>query len=46
MPDGAEVGLHAAMYLQVHDGHITRIEEHRDSGKRAAIRAARKALPG
>ena len=41
---GAEVELHAAMYLQVRDGHITRIEEYLDSGKRAAIKAAREAL--
>jgi hypothetical protein len=26
------------------DGHITRIEEYLDSGKRAAIKAAREAL--
>ena len=42
--NGADVELHAAMYLQVRDGHITRIEEYLDSGKRAAIRAAREAL--
>jgi ketosteroid isomerase-like protein len=42
--NGAEVELHAAMYLQVRDGHITRIEEYLDSGKRAAIKAAREAL--
>lgn len=41
---GAHVELHTAMYLQVRDGHITRIEEYLDSGKRAAIRAAREAL--
>lgn len=44
LPTGAEVELHAAMYLQVQDGHITRIEEYLDSGKRASIRAAREAL--
>jgi ketosteroid isomerase-like protein len=44
LPDGSEVELHAAMYLQVRDGHITRIEEYLDSGKRGAIRAAREAL--
>ena len=44
LPGGAEVELHAAMYLQVRDGHITRIEEYLDSGKRAAIKAAREAL--
>jgi uncharacterized protein len=46
LPNGAEVELHAAMYLQVRDGHITRIEEYQDSGKRASIRAAREALAG
>jgi ketosteroid isomerase-like protein len=44
LQNGAEVELHAAMYLQVRDGHITRIEEYLDSGRRAAIRAAREAL--
>jgi len=44
--NGAEVELHAAMYLQVRKGHITRIEEYLDSGKRAAIKAAREALSG
>jgi uncharacterized protein len=44
LPDGTEVELHAAMYLQVRDGHITRIEEYLDSAKRSAIRAAREAL--
>jgi uncharacterized protein len=43
---GAEVELHAAMYLQVRDGHITRIEEYLDSAKRSAIKAAREALTG
>jgi hypothetical protein len=33
--------LHAAMYLQVRDGRITRIEEYLDSGQRARIKAAR-----
>ena len=46
LPNGTEVELHAAMYLRVRDGHITRIEEYLDSGKRAAIKAAREALPG
>ena len=46
LPDGTEVELHAAMYLQVRDGHITRIEEYLDSGKRASIRAAREAMSG
>ena len=43
LPGGAEVELHAAMYLQVRDGHITRIEEYLDSGKRATIKSAREA---
>ena len=46
LPDGTQVELHAAMYLQVKDGHITRIEEYLDSGKRSSIRAAREALSG
>ena len=46
LPDGAEVALHAAMYLQVQDGRITRIEEYLDSAKRSSIRAAREALSG
>jgi ketosteroid isomerase-like protein len=44
LPDGTDVELHAAMYLQVRDGRVTRIEEYLDSGKRAAIRKAREAL--
>jgi ketosteroid isomerase-like protein len=44
LANGAEVELHAAMYLQVRDGHITRIEEYLDSAKRSSIRAAREAL--
>jgi ketosteroid isomerase-like protein len=32
------------MYLQVRDGHITRIEEYLDSGQRTRIKAAREAL--
>ena len=44
LPDGSDVALHAAMYLQVRDGHITRIEEYLDSGQRAAIKAARDAV--
>ena len=46
LPNGAEVELHAAMYLQVRDGHITRIEEYLDSAKRSSIRATREALSG
>jgi len=44
LADGTAVELHAAMYLRVRDGHVTRIEEYLDSGKRAAIRKAREAL--
>jgi len=44
LPDGQEVALYAAMYLQVRDGHITRIEEYLDSAKRSSIRSAREAL--
>jgi uncharacterized protein len=44
LPGGAEVELHAAMYLQVRDGRVTRIEEYLDSAKRSSIRAAREAL--
>jgi hypothetical protein len=46
LPNGAEVELHAAMYLQVRDGRITRTEEYLDSAKRASIKAAREALSG
>ncbi len=46
LPNGQPIALHAAMYLQVRDGHITRIEEYLDSGQRSAIRAAREALSG
>jgi hypothetical protein len=45
-PGGVEVALHVAMYLQVKDGHITRIEEYLDSAQRASIRRAREALSG
>jgi ketosteroid isomerase-like protein len=44
LPDGTEVELHAAMYLQVRDGHVTRIEEYLDSANRATIRKAREAM--
>ena len=44
LPNGTDAELHAAMYLQVRDGHITRIEEYLDSGQRAKIKAAREAL--
>ncbi|MEU5876021.1 nuclear transport factor 2 family protein [Spirillospora sp. NPDC047279] len=43
LPDGRDVELHCAMYLQVRDGHITRIDEYLDSAQRTAIRAAREA---
>ena len=46
LPDGSDVALHAAMYLQVRDGHITRIEEYLDSAQRSVIRTAREALSG
>ena len=46
LPGGTEVELHAAMYLQVRDGRITRIEEYLDSAKRSSIKAAREALSG
>lgn len=46
LPDGTEVALHAAMYLRVRDGHITRIEEYLDSGQRATIKAARERMAG
>ena len=46
LPNGADVELHAAMYLQVRDGHITRIEEYLDSARRSEIRKAREALSG
>jgi ketosteroid isomerase-like protein len=46
LPDGAEVALHAAMYLQVRDGHVTRIEEYLDSAKRETIKAARERMAG
>ena len=44
LPDGAAIELHAAMYLQVRDGRVTRIEEYLDSAMRAPIKAARQAL--
>lgn len=46
LPNGAEAELHAAMYLQVRDGRITRIEEYLDSARRSDIRKAREALAG
>ena len=44
LADGTEVALHAAMYLRVQDGHVTRIEEYLDSAKRSSIRKAREAV--
>ena len=44
LANGADVELHAAMYLQVRDGHIARIEEYLDSAERSSIKAAREAL--
>ena len=44
LPSGPELALHAAMYLQVKDGRVTRIEEYLDSAKRSSVRAAREAL--
>jgi ketosteroid isomerase-like protein len=44
LPDGSPVELHAAMYLQVKDGHVTRIEEYLDSARRTTIRRAREAM--
>ena len=44
LPGGQDVALHAAMYLQVRDGRVTRIEEYLDSAMRSSIRAAREAL--
>ena len=44
LPDGSDAELHCAMWLEVSGGHVTRIEEYLDSGKRAPIKAAREAL--
>jgi ketosteroid isomerase-like protein len=44
LANGQPVELHAAMYLQVRDGHVTRIEEYLDSANRTAIRKAREAM--
>jgi ketosteroid isomerase-like protein len=43
LPNGEEIALHCAMYLQVRDDHITRIDEYLDSAQRTAIRTAREA---
>jgi hypothetical protein len=44
LPNGQGAALHAAMYLQVKDCHVTRIEEYLDSARRSSIRAATEAL--
>jgi ketosteroid isomerase-like protein len=44
LANGQPVELHAAMYLQVKDGHVTRIEEYLDSANRSTIRKAREAM--
>ncbi len=46
LANGQPVELHAAMYLQVKDGHVTRIEEYLDSANRSTIRKAREAMSG
>jgi uncharacterized protein len=46
LANGQPVELHAAMYLQVRDGHVTRIEEYLDSANRSTIRKAREAMSG
>jgi uncharacterized protein len=46
LPDGRDFSLHAAMYLQIRDGRIARIEEYLDSARRSEIRKAREALTG
>lgn len=43
LPNGKPVTLHAAMYLRVRDGRISRIDEYLDSARRAEIRRAREA---
>lgn len=43
LPGGAPVTLHAAMYVRIENGRITRIDEYLDSGHRATIREAREA---
>lgn len=44
LPDGTEVRMPAAMYLEIVDGRVARIEEYLDSAHAAPIRAARGAL--
>jgi ketosteroid isomerase-like protein len=43
LPDGSAVAMPAAMYLQIADGRVRRIEEYLDSAHAAPIRAARAA---
>lgn len=44
LPDGTEVRMPAAMYLEIADGRVRRIEEYLDSAHAAPIRAARGAV--
>ncbi|WP_329519128.1 nuclear transport factor 2 family protein [Spirillospora sp. NBC_01491] len=44
LPDGTTVALHCAMYLQIRDGHITRVDEYLDSAARGPIRRARESV--
>ena len=44
LANGQDVELHAAMYLRVQDGRVTRIEEYLDSARRTTIRKAREAM--
>ncbi|MDL4773157.1 nuclear transport factor 2 family protein [Actinomadura xylanilytica] len=44
LPDGTAVALHCAMYLQIRDGHITRVDEYLDSAARGPIRRARESV--
>jgi ketosteroid isomerase-like protein len=46
LPDGSAVAMPAAMYLQIADGRVRRIEEYLDSAHAAPIRAARTAPTG
>ncbi|ROO87057.1 ketosteroid isomerase-like protein [Actinocorallia herbida] len=44
LPDGRDFGLNVAIYVQVKDGRVTRIEEYLDSAQRAHISRFREAL--
>lgn len=46
LPDGQDFSLHVAIYVQVRDGRITRVEEYLDSAQRSRIRRARESLDG